>query len=71
MIDVYHLFKLGTATLRVVKASKGSYNAMLIFKNVWKPLAVMGISGMADAACEEASELIIKTLEEKTNGCSR
>lgn len=64
MVDVYHLFKLGTATARLLKASKGTYNAVVIFKNLWKPMAVMGAMGVVDGACEEitdkAVEIIIK-----------
>ena len=53
MVDFYNLFKLGAAAGKILKASKGTYTAGLIFKNVWKPLAVMGVSGAADAAIEE------------------
>lgn len=64
MVDVYHLFKLGTSAARVLKATNGARNAALIFKNLCKPMAVMGVSGMADAAIEEAMDGVVKALEE-------
>lgn len=53
MVDFYHLFKLGVSAGKVLKASKGAYNAGMILKSVWKPMAVMGLSGVADAAIDE------------------
>ena len=53
MVDFYHLFKLGAAAGTILKTSKGAYNAGLIFKTIWKPMATMGAMGLADAAMEE------------------
>ena len=72
MVDVYHLFKLGTTALRVVKASKGAYDVAVIFKTIWKPMAAMGACGIIDGACEDLADIAIeKIVEEKKNGCSR
>lgn len=72
MVDVYHLFKLGTTAARILKASKGARNAAVIFKNIVKPMAVMGAMGVLDGAMDEASDVLInKVLEETENGCSR
>ena len=68
MVDVYHLFKLGTSAAKILKASKGAYDATVIFKNVWKPMVTMGVMGFVDAATEEATDKIIKEL---TDGSSR
>ena len=68
MVDVYHLFKLGVTAAKVLKASNGARNAVVIFKSVWKPMATMGVMGFADAAMEEAADKII---EEITDGSSR
>ena len=64
MIDVYHVFKLGVTAGEIIKASKGISNVGLIFKHVAKPMIVLGISGAADAACDDAVELIVKKIEE-------
>jgi len=71
MVDVYHLFKLGEASYKIIRASKGAYNAGIIFKSIWKPMTAMGVCGFIDGACEDAADKIIKTLEENKNGCSR
>ena len=72
MVDVYHLFKLGTTAARVLKASNGVHNAVVIFKSVWKPMATMGAMGVLDGAIDEASDILVqKVIEEKTDGCSR
>ena len=65
MIDIYHLFKLGVSAGKVLKATKGAYETAVIFKNVAKPLAVLGVSGFADAAIDEYSDKLIKKLTEE------
>ena len=62
MVDVYHLFKLGATTYKFVRASKGAYNAAVILKSVWKPMAVMGACGIIDGACEDIAEKAIETI---------
>ena len=64
MVDVYHLFKLGTTAGKIIKATGGIASIQVIFKNVAKPMIVMGLSGVADAACEDAADLIIEKLKE-------
>ena len=64
MVDVYHLFKLGVTAGKIIKTSKSISNVGLIFKHVAKPMIVLGISGAADAACDEAAELIINKIKE-------
>lgn len=72
MVDVYHLFKLGTTAARVLKVSDGARNAVVIFKSIWKPMATMGVMGVLDGAMDEASDILVrKVIEEKTDGCSR
>lgn len=72
MVDVYHLFKLGTTAARVLKASNGARNAVVIFKSIRKPLAVMGAMGVLDGAMDEAGDILVnKIIEETGNGCSR
>ena len=68
MVDIYHLFKLGITAAKILKTGKDAHNAAVIFKGVWKPLLTMGVMGIADAAVEEASEIIIKEI---TDGSSR
>ena len=65
MVDIFHLVKLCTTTAKVLKASKGTYDAMLIFKTVRKPLAMMGVLGVADAAVEEVTDKFIEKLTEE------
>lgn len=65
MVDIFHLIKLCTTTAKVLKASKGAYDAMLIFKTVRKPLAIMGVLGMADGAVEEVADKFIEKLIEE------
>lgn len=65
MVDIYHLVKLCTTTAKVLKASKGAYDAALIFKTVKKPLMVMGAVGVADAAMEEAVDKVFDKLIEE------
>lgn len=67
MVDVYHLTKLCINTAKVLKASHGAYNAVVIFKSTWKSIVGLGVGGMIDSACEE---LVDKLIEEKTNGNS-
>ena len=67
MVDVYHLFKLGTTALRVIKASKGAYTAATVLKGVWKPVAVMGACGVIDGACEEFVDKAIEKIVEEMN----
>ncbi len=64
MIDVYHVFKLGVTAGQIIKASKGISNAGLIFKHIAKPMIVLSVSGVADAACDDAVEIIVKKIEE-------
>lgn len=66
MVDAYHLFKLCTTTARILKASKGTYNTVMIFKGVWKPLAIMGVSGVVDGACEDIADKAIKMIVKET-----
>ena len=54
MVDIFNLYKLGITAGKVLKASKGVYDAGVIFKTVRKPLVVLGISGFMDGAVEEA-----------------
>lgn len=68
MVDIYHLFKLGTTAAKVIKASNGIYDVAVIFKGVWKPMVTMGVMGIADAAIEEATDKLIKEI---TDGSSR
>lgn len=65
MVDIYHLVKLCTTTAKVLKASKGTYDAVLIFKTVRKPLAMMGALGVADAAMEETVDKFFDKLAEE------
>lgn len=65
MIDVYHIFKLGVTAGKVLKASKGAYNAGVIFKSVLKPMAVIGVSGFTDAAIDEYGDRLLKKLTEE------
>lgn len=72
MVDVYHLFKLGITAARVLKASNGAHNAVVMFKSIRKPLAVMGAMGVLDGAMDEAGDILVnKIIEETGNGCSR
>ena len=64
MVDIYHLFKLGTTTAKFLKVSKGLYSAGTITKTVWKPLVGMGVSGVLDAAFDDAIEKIEENIKE-------
>ena len=72
MVDVYHLVKLCTSTAKILKASKGAYDAAMIFKHVRKPIAMMGVFGFVDGALEDATDKLFEEIgKEKENGCSR
>jgi hypothetical protein len=64
MVDLYHLFKLGAAAGKIIKVTGSVGSAKVILKHIAKPMVVMGLSGVADAACEDATDLIIKKIEE-------
>ena len=53
MVDIVSLYRVGIAAGKVLKASKGVYDAGVIFKSVRKPLVLMGLSGFMDGAVEE------------------
>lgn len=65
MVDMFSLMKLCTTTAKMLKASKGVYDAALIFKTVRKPLAVMGVLGMVDGAMEDVVDDFIDKLAEE------
>ena len=64
-MDYFSLARLGAAGVKVLKASKGVYDSAVIFKAVRGPLAMMGISGIADAACEEIEEKVISMVNKE------
>ena len=65
MVDIFSFFKLEKQAYQLVKASKGAYTFLGLAKELKKPLIFMGIAGMADAAAEDAMEMITKELKEK------
>ena len=68
MVDIYHLFKLGTTAGKLLKAAGGAYSVKVIFSKCSGELLGMGISGMVDAAFDE---LLDKVFEGAENGDSR
>ena len=67
MVDVFQLFKLGTNAAKVMKATKHVYDAKVIFDAVKKPLILLGVGGIVDAASEDCIEIIQSKLMEETD----
>lgn len=64
MVDVFRLFKLGTSVAKMLKASKHVYDAKMIFDVAKKPIALLGIGGLVDAAAEDCFEVLQQKLDE-------
>ena len=62
MVDIYHLFKLGTSTMTLLKAGNEVKDIVVLAKNLWKPVAMMGLYGMVDEACDEIVETALEKI---------
>lgn len=66
MVDLYHLFKLGTSTMTLLKAGNEVKDIVVLAKNLWKPVAMMGVYGMMDEASTEMMEAVAEKILKET-----